>query len=228
MISNKKIIDEIVSIFPFLNEVNQNWFNIFIDNISIKKYPAGSLILEQGSICNNMVFILEGTIRVYKLSPEGREITLYRLGKGDTCILSIFCIMGELDYPAIATVAEAATLAVIPSKLFHELFFSDLHCQKYIFNTLLNRLQEVMLLVDEVVFKPMDKRLASFLFKKIKSNNDNKLLEITHEKIATELGTAREVVSRVLKDFERRDMVSLGRGKIVVDNLEKITNIIKN
>ena len=92
--------------FPFLNKIKPDMLKRFIKTIKIAKYTIGTVILEEGSSCSNMVFILDGIIRVYKLSPQGKEITLYRLENGETCVLSISCIMGNTNYPAIAEVEE--------------------------------------------------------------------------------------------------------------------------
>ena len=117
-----------------------------METIKIGKYPMGTMILEEGSSCTNMVFVINGIIRVYKLSPEGKEMTLYRLANGETCVLSVSCIMANLHYPAMAEVEEEATLGIIPAEFYNELFLSEAACQQFIFNTISTRLQEVMLL----------------------------------------------------------------------------------
>ena len=211
--------------FPFLNKLKLDMLKRFMETIKIAKYPIGTVILEEGSSCTNMIFVLDGVIRVSKLSPEGKEITLYRLGNGETCVLSVSCIMGNLLYPAMAEVEEEVTLGIIPAAFYNELFLAESACQQFIFNTISTRLQEVMLLVDEVVFKNMDTRLAAFILQKLYKDNIEERLDMTHEKIAIELGTAREVVSRLLKDFEKKNIVSLSRGKIIVKDKEFLKKI---
>ncbi|HEY5562885.1 MAG TPA: Crp/Fnr family transcriptional regulator [Clostridiaceae bacterium] len=218
-------VDEIKLKFPFLSSLKMEMLKRFMETIKIKKFPIGTMILEEGAACTNMVFVLSGIIRVYKLSPEGKEITLYRLGKGETCVLSVSCIMGNAHYPAIAQVEEEAILGIIPAGFYKELFLSEAGCQQFIFNTISTRLQEVMLLIDEVVFKNMDTRLAAFIIQKLDKSNIEEKLDMTHEKIAIELGTAREVVSRLLKDFEKKNIVSLSRGRIIVKNKELLKKI---
>lgn len=215
-------IDEIRIKFPFLNKLKVDMLKKFIETVKVEKYPVGTMILEEGSRCKNMIFVLDGIIRVYKLSPEGKEITLYRIGNGETCVLSISCITGNTNYPAMAQVEEEVIVGIIPAQFYNELFLSEAACQQFIFNTISTRLQEVMLLIDEVVFKSMDTRLAAFILDK---NDVEGKLNITHEKIAIELGTAREVVSRLLKDFENKNIVSLSRGKIIVKDKEFLNKI---
>lgn len=217
--------DEIKLKFPFLNELKVEMLKRFMETIKIGKYPIATTILEEGASCTNMVFVLDGIIRVYKLSPEGKEITLYRLGVGETCVLSVACIMGNTHYPAIAQVEEEATLGIIPAKLYNEIFLSEAACQQFIFNTISTRLQEIMILIDEVVFKSMDTRLAAFILQRLEKSGNEEKLDMTHEKIAIELGTAREVISRLLKDFEKKTIVSLSRGKIIVKNKEFLKKI---
>lgn len=214
--------------FPFLKEIDEHSLNKFLETVKIMNYPPKTIILDEGDSCTNMVLILSGVIRVYKISPEGKEITLYRLQNGETCVLSISCIMGETNYPAIAEVEENAVLAIIPAHLYNELFLKEPAIQHFIFNTISLRLQEVLLLIDEVVFKSMDRRLASYLLERAEEDCCKNEIQITHEKIAIELGTAREVISRLLKDFENKSIVSLSRGKIVVKNkniLKKIAEV---
>jgi CRP/FNR family transcriptional regulator, anaerobic regulatory protein len=212
--------------FPFLNKIKPDMLKKFIETIKIWKYPIGTMILEEGSSCTNMVFVLDGIIRVYKLSPEGKEITLYRLKNGETCVLSVSCIMGNLHYPAMAEVEEEVILGVISAEFYKELFLAEVACQQFIFNTISTRLQEVMLLIDEVVFKNMDERLAKLILQKLDKDDIEGKLDMTHEKIAIELGTAREVVSRLLKDFEKKNIVSLSRGKIIIKNKEFLKKIV--
>lgn len=220
------ILEKFKASFPFLNKLKPDMLKKFNKTIKIAKYTIGTVILEEGSSCSNMVFVLDGIIRVYKLSPQGKEVTLYRLGNGETCVLSISCIMGNTNYPAIAEVEEEATLGTIPIEFYKELFLAEAACQEFIFNTVSTRLQEVMLLIDEVVFKNMDERLAKFILQNIDKNDIQGKLDMTHEKIAIELGTAREVVSRLLKDFEKKNIVSLSRGKIIVINTEFLEKIV--
>lgn len=213
----------LLNTFEFLSQIDNKKLDKLIKNIHISSYMAGTIILREGNACGNMVFILEGSIRVYKLSPEGREITLYHIGKGETCILLNNCIIENTNYPAIAEVEEDAELAIISSIYFNELIFPALSYQKYIFNILSKRLTDVLMIVDEVVFKHMDTRIAAFLYDKVLKSGNR--LDITHEKISMELGTAREVVSRILKDFEKQNILTLSRGIVNIKDMNKIIKI---
>lgn len=224
----EKYISEIKDAFPFINDMDPREIEELLNVVSIGAYPTGTVILEEGHACKNIALIIGGSIRVYKLSTEGKEITLYRIGRGDTCVLIVSCLMGNKEYPAIAEVEENVSLMMIPESYFKQLFFKKPAWQEFVFNTLSERLTEVMLVVEEIAFKSMDKRIAAFVYENIDKSSKDSVLEITHEVIAMELGTAREVVSRVLKDFEKKDIVALTRGKIFIKNkilLKKIASM---
>lgn len=220
----KELIETLKDTFPFFNYLHKDKLNEFISKVYVMDFSKGSVILNEGAYCDNMVLILHGSVRVYKLSPNGKEITLYHLGSGETCILVVSCLMGNTNYPAIAEVEETVKLVIIPAAYYKKLFSEEPLWQSFIFNTLSNRLMEVMLLIDEVVFKSIDTRLAVFLLERL-TNKDNNQLELTHEKIAFELGTAREVISRILKNFEKKGILSLSRGKILINNIEDLKKI---
>lgn len=213
----------LLNTFEFLNHIDNIKLDKLIENIHISSFDSGTIILREGNACENMVFILGGSIRVYKLSPEGREITLYHIGKGETCIILNSCIIESNNYPAIAEVEENAQLAIISTIYFRELIFPAPSYQKYIFNIISKRLTEVLMIVDEVVFKHMDTRIAAFLYDR--ALKDGNILSITHEKISMDLGSAREVVSRILKDFEKQNILTLSRGTINITDMKKIIKI---
>lgn len=203
---------KLVHFFPFLNITAVEGF--------FKDFCKGDILIKDGEACNYFSFVLSGSIRVYKLSEEGREITLYRLTQGTTCVLSASCILGVTGYSAIAQTEVRSLVYLLPKNVFNKLFNENQLFQKFIFKTFSNRLSEVILLLEEVAFKSMDKRLADFLLSK-----KEKEISITHEEIAMELGTARVVVSRLLKDFEHRGFLQLHRGQINIISLKKLNPV---
>lgn len=221
MVDNN-IINELLINFPFINNMTFNNYNTLINVINKKVFQVGTLLMEDGDECGNIVLLLEGTIRVYKLSPQGKEITLYRINKGETCILSVSCIMSDTTYPAFAEVEDVASLITIPYKYFKEFMGNDIEIQKYVFKLLSSKLIQVMTLIEEITFKSMNTRVAEFLYESVKKNNGDKLLMLTHEEISKELGTAREVISRLLKEFEKEGFILLSRGKIEILQLEML------
>jgi CRP/FNR family transcriptional regulator, anaerobic regulatory protein len=174
--------------------------------------PAGKLIYAEGDACSAIAFVLTGDIRVFKVGESGREITLYEIGPGETCILNASCILAGQSYPANAVAATDVEVLLVPSVAFRRLVDEHEEMRDFVFTLLSRRLSGVMELVEEVAFGRLDERLMEYLVEK----SENNLLETTHQKIANDLGTSREVVSRLLKDFERKGEVRLSRNSITL------------
>lgn len=182
-----------------------------------------------GDVCTNVYFLIKGKIRVYKILPDGKEITLYRVMDGEMCLFSIGHILDHDAFDAIATIEVDSEFLVMPQDTFMELMGKNESFRNYILKRLISSLSEVMLLVEELTFKNMNKRIAKFLLEQIQNPNNEmvaKTIKMTHEMIAYELGTAREVVSRLLKEFESLGIVKLSRGKIMIKQLQDLKNIL--
>ena len=177
-----------------------------------KTIPAGAQIYRSGDACSSIAFVLSGEIRVYKIGQTGREITLYEIERGETCILNASCILSGSSYPAHAVTTTDVNLLLTPSESFRKLVDEHESMRDFVFTLLSQRLSGVMELVEEVAFGRMDERLIDYLLEK----SENNRLEATHQKIANDLGTSREVVSRLLKDLERKKQVSLSRNSITL------------
>ncbi|MGC1455071.1 MAG: Crp/Fnr family transcriptional regulator [Nitrospirota bacterium] len=174
--------------------------------------PAGKQIYAEGDACSAIAFVLSGDIRVFKIGETGREITLYEIGPGETCILNASCILSGRTYPANAVAITDLDMLLIPSAAFRRLVDEQEAMRDFVFALLSLRLSAVMELVEEVAFGRMDQRLMEYLVEK----SENNVLGTTHQKIANDLGTSREVVSRLLKDFERKQEVRLSRNSITL------------
>jgi CRP/FNR family transcriptional regulator len=174
--------------------------------------PRDARIYHEGDACQAIAFVLSGEIRVYKVGETGREITLYEIGPGETCILNASCILAHTSYPANAVAASDASLLLVPAAVFRRLVVEQADMRDFVFSLMSRRLATVMELVEEVAFGRMDQRLMDYLVEK----SENNMLETTHQKIANDLGTSREVVSRLLKDFERKQKVRLSRNSITI------------
>lgn len=209
-----------VKAFPHLAELSAQEREAALDAMSVGVYPAGTVMIEQGRRCLGAALVLSGVIRVYKISEEGREITLYRVGRGETCILAVSCLLGGVDYPVIAEVEDDAEVAMLPIASLREAMLKSEPWQKFLFASMASAMMDVLTVLDEVAFRSMDARLASRLLQ-----CDRNFIEMTHEQLAADMGTAREVVSRLLKELENRKLVRLGRGSVAVLDrkaLEKI------
>ncbi|MCU0424056.1 MAG: Crp/Fnr family transcriptional regulator [Candidatus Kapabacteria bacterium] len=186
--------------------------------------PAGTPVFTEGSGCGKIGFVQSGVIRVFKLSETGREITLYRLEAGESCILSMSCALSNPIHQASAVVEEDAEVLILTTSDFQHLIEKSHEARNYVFGQFASRLTDVMIVVEEVVFKRMDERLASLL---AEFASTQATITKTHEELAVELGTAREVVSRTLKEFERQDLVRLGRGTITVPDKKALLHSVR-
>uniref|UniRef100_UPI003AF67DD1 Crp/Fnr family transcriptional regulator n=5 Tax=Thiolapillus sp. TaxID=2017437 RepID=UPI003AF67DD1 len=177
--------------------------------------PAGQHICLEGSNCSHLAFVLSGTGRVYKLGESGREITLYRVDAGECCILTLSCIISEKRFPAFAVSESDLEAILVPASVIQDWMDSIRSWRRFAWNLITARLGDVISLVEEVTFRRMDERLGFYLNQADKFPLGRKTA-ITHQQIAAELGTSREVISRLLKDLEQQGIVELGRGWIRV------------
>jgi len=183
-----------------------------LDTLPLMKVPGGTVLFRDGDDCQGYVFVLSGSVRVQKMDPEGREIVLYRVEEGQTCMLTTSCLLGGRPYPAEGVAEEETELAMLsPNRL--DSLLSNTAFRRFVLSMISLRVADLMTLIEDVAFGRMDVRLARRL---LELDNGSGELRLTHQQLATELGTAREVVSRLLKDFERRKMVTLGRGIVLL------------
>ncbi len=177
--------------------------------------PKAQLICLEGTHCEQLAFILSGSARVYKLGESGREITLYRIHPGECCILTLSCIIGENRFPAFAITEKETQAIIVPAARIRKWTDEIRVWRRYSWNLIAQRLGDVISLVEEITFKRMDERLLFYLSQKDKFPLGEKT-PVTHQQIASELGTSREVISRLLKDLEQKGLVKSGRGWIEV------------
>ncbi len=182
------------------------------ENSQRRHLPSGSIVYTEGQPCRGVGLVVYGTVRVFKVGQSGREITLYEVTPGQACILNAFCVLTGKDYPANAETIDDTEMLIIPSTQFKRVFEGYEEFRQYIYGLFSDRLLAVMELIEEVAFGRMDKRLLEY----IKHKAVDGVLMKTHQEIANDLGTSREVVSRLLKDFERRGLLKLSRGTIRV------------
>jgi CRP/FNR family transcriptional regulator, anaerobic regulatory protein len=175
-----------------------------------RKAPAGAVLFDAKQPCSGFPLLLQGSVRVVKASPNGREILLYRVDPGQGCIMSGGCLLGHSDYSASGIAEEDVTLLVIPSALFQQLIAEFEPFREFVFGMYGARLAEVMELVEEVAFRKLDARLAQLLIHR------GPVIADTQQRLADELGSVREVVSRVLRNFEDRGWIKIEREKITV------------
>lgn len=178
------------------------------------RFGEGDRIRREGEPCDRVAFVVEGEIRVAKAGRAGREIELYRIAPGEPCVLEISAAMGRSAYPARAVASRVGRAVVIPASTLMALLADDPGVQRGVFGLLSRRLASVMELVEEVAFRRMDERLEALLRREAAAGGG--IVRLTHEAVADRLGTAREVVSRLLAQMAHRGEVELRRGEIRV------------
>ncbi|CAO3410667.1 Crp/Fnr family transcriptional regulator [Azospirillum largimobile] len=201
----------IPALFPTLSDLEAD-AAAFLGNAGRRvNVPRGTVLFRAGDRCHTFMMVLDGAVRVQMASETGREIVLYRVSRGETCIVTTACLLTDNPYSAEAvaeTDIDAVALAAGP---FHDLVARSAAFRNFVFASFGNRLTGMMMLIEEVAFGRVDLRLARFLTER----RDGACgLDTTHQALAVELGTAREVVSRQLKEFERRGLVALSRGRV--------------
>lgn len=208
-----KQLDRIVRALPFLQKTDERLKRDLQNHAQFARIPAGHDVFVEGDRVDGIALLLSGVVRVYKIGETGREITLYRFGLGESCILTANAILSQRSFPAIATVEEDAEAVMIPADVFRAWVNTHEPWREFVFDLLSDRLSTVMAVVDEVVFKRMDRRVAALLLKQAQAENP---MRITHQEIAAELGSSREVISRILEDFSRAGLVEVKRGMLEV------------
>lgn len=170
--------------------------------------PRGTVVFDERSPCQAFPMLLEGALRVAKSATNGRELVLYRVLPGEACVLTSSCLLGRRDYSTRGVAESDTTFVALPQSLFYKLVAGHAAFREYVFALFSDRITDLLQLVDAVAFQRLDQRLAALLLGKGKS------LAVTHQQLADELGSVREIVSRILKHFAEERLVSLGRERI--------------
>ncbi|MHB8174510.1 MAG: Crp/Fnr family transcriptional regulator [Nitrospirota bacterium] len=215
---------EFIEIFPAFQKMPERVVERILSVSRRKTIPAGTRVYSEGDYCQAFIFLISGEVRVFKMGETGREITLYEIGNGDTCIINASCILSGITTPANAvTLVECDALFLSPVE-FKRLTEEFAEVREYVFKVLSENLANVMTLVEEIAFKHIDQRLIEYLEEKSEQGK----LSATHHKIAADLGTSREVISRLLKDFERKGKVALSRNLIRLIDETAVTDDFRN
>jgi len=216
---DRAVIDEWLAHFPELDGLDDPVWQKVLDSARPVEIPAGTTVFRDGDGCQNYMFVMEGSIRVQKMAENGREIVLYRVNAGEACILTTSCLLSHQRYPAEGITETDIRAISIPVARFDEGVAGSAGFRSFVFSSYGRRIADLILLVEDVAFGRMDIRLGQYLLDKA---DDEGNVAGTHQAMAAELGTAREVVSRQLKEFERRGWLKLGRGVISISDLSAL------
>ena len=202
--------EKLLLIYPVLRELPAALLRKVEKTVKPVQAAAGRQLFGDGDPCTHYPLIIEGCIRASKRGPDGHEILLYRLNPGESCVITVVSLLGEASYPAMGSAEEKVSLFGIPRSVFLDMVLESSAFRTFVFNSLSQRLAHLMSLVDDVAFRRVDQRLASRLVLGLQP------IVATHQMLADELGTSREVVSRTLENFQRLGLISLGRKRIEI------------
>lgn len=207
--------------FPVWDQLNATQKNRIRDTLSARQLKKGTTVHNGSMDCTGLLLIKHGQLRTYILSDEGREITLYRLFERDMCLFSASCIMRSIQFDVTIEAEKDTDLWIIPAEIYKSIMEESAPVANYTNELMASRFSDVMWLMEQIMWKSFDKRLAAFLLEESTLEGDN-TLKLTHEIIANHLGTAREVVTRMLRYFQSEGMVKLARGTVEITNEKKL------
>ncbi|RVU53886.1 Crp/Fnr family transcriptional regulator [Anaerosphaera multitolerans] len=203
------------SFFPFWNKLSKSHQNLLRENTENLIFKKGSEVLNSDTECLGLIFVRSGILRAHIVSDSGREVTLYRLLQGDICLLSASCIMSNIQFKIHLEAEEDSHTYILNTSAYEKLITESILFSNYINEIISSRFSEVVWTLEQILFKSMDSRIADFLVEQsILQESD--ILSLTHNQIAKNLGTAREVISRILKYFQNENILTVTRGKIKI------------
>ena len=203
------------SFFSFWKDLTPSQAAFLDQNLRTEVFPQGKLIHRSEGGCRGVMAVVSGALRVYCVSEEGREVTLYRVEAGDVCILSASCLMDSLVFDVLIEAVEETEVCLIPSAALHKIEEENPLVELFIYKNATEKFSEVLWTIQQLLFMKIDQRIATFLHDESLRQKSATLL-IKHEDIAKEIGSVREVVSKTLKYLEEEGVVRLGRGKIEI------------
>ena len=204
---------EFQSCFPIWDKLSEIQQNSILDSLAFRQIKKGTVIHSGSMDCTGLLLVKSGQLRAYILSEEGREVTIYRLFDRDICLFSASCMLRSAQFDVTIEAERDTELWVIPAETYRKIMEESAPAANYTNEIMAARFSEVMWLVEQIMWKSMDKRVAAFLLEEA-SVEGTKQLTITHETIANHLGTHREVVTRMLRYFQSEGMVQLSRGRV--------------
>ncbi len=207
--------------FPGLKEIQESEWLEAVDKAQTMSLPAGVTVYHEGDVCQNYLLVIDGSVRVQKLSESGKEIVLYRVEAGQSCVLTTSCLLAHDHYHAEAITETEVNAVAIPHNAFQQALAAK-KFREFVFASYGERVASLVMLIDAIAFGRMDSRLAHTLLELADTDG---VTTATHQDLARELGTAREVVSRLLKEFERHGWVALQRGRIQLLDLHALASL---
>lgn len=215
---------ELHEYFPMWNKLTQVQQNRIRQVVKTWTVRQGTVIHNGSTDCTGLLLVRSGQLRAYINSEEGREITIYRLFERDICLLSASCIMNSIQFEITITAEKDTDMWIIPPEVFRSVMDESAPLANYTSELMAARFSEAMWLIEQVMWKSLDRRVAAFLLEESAIEKSN-VLKITHETIANHLGSQREVITRMLRYFQNEDVVRLSRGTVEITDAAKLRKI---
>ncbi len=217
-------IKDVCTRLPFFMNLEKEDKDLLIKHARINNFDKGNILNKEGDECLGLVMVLQGKVRAYTVSQEGKEITLYRLIDDDVCIMSAGCMLKEITFEISFMAEEQTTVFVIPPYTYKVLKEKYSHIKSYTLDLINSRFSDVMWVLEQYVFTKLATRLANLIIEH-SAFSDNDSILVTHEDLARDLGTAREVVTRVLKQLEDDNVIKLYRGRIEIVDFTRLNQV---
>jgi CRP/FNR family transcriptional regulator len=215
---------EFADLFPIWNQLTAQQQALVEHSVVAQDVPKGQLIHNGSLTCSGLLLVKSGQLRGYSLSDEGREITLYRLFDRDICIFSASCIMRSIQFEIMIVAEKDSQVLFLPPHIFKQLMEQSAPVANFTNELMATRFSDVMWLIEQIMWKSLDKRVAAFLLEEASIEGTDKL-KITHEYIANHLGSHREVITRMLRYFQNEGIVKLSRGVVEITDTEKLEEL---
>lgn len=190
-------------IFPFWSKLQESEKNLIENAIRVEKYHKGMLMHRAENSCQGLMTVLSGQLRTYILSDEGREVTLFRVQRDEVCVLSASCLMESITFDVFIEAMEETEVMILPSVILNQIMKQNLYVELYLYKAATEKFSDVMWTMQQILFFKIDQRVAQFLWDEMLQKN-SMTLEITHDEIAKYIGSAREVVTKVMKYFHKK------------------------
>lgn len=217
---------EFQNYFPVWNKLNTVYQEQILNSLITRSVKKGTVIHNGGDDCTGLLLVKSGQLRAYILSDEGREITIYRLFDRDMCLFSASCMMRSIQFDITIEAEKDTDLWIIPVEIYKNIMSESAPLANYTNELMATRFSDVMWLIEQILWKSLDKRVSAFLLEESAIENSD-TLKITHETIAGHLGSHREVITRMLKYFQNEGMVKLSRGTVELTDKTKLEELSK-
>lgn len=206
---------------PFWDKLTLEEKNELNRFTTIKQYKKGDMIYSENDKCLGAVMVISGKSRIYIMSEEGREITLFRINEMECCVLSASCIISQITFDTYMMAETDCSILVISYSFFNRLINENIYVKCFMYELLTERLSTIMWVMQQILFNKLDRRLALFLINECEKSKTNEI-KMTQEEISKNIGSTREVVTRMLNKFASEELIELGRKSIIIKDIEKL------